>query len=88
MTPSRLIRIGLASLSLPLFLTACADKVRIEPTPIPAEFIEDCVETPVPLNVNGDLAIKIQTLRGDLRYCNADKRAMRAYNQILEGTKK
>lgn len=85
MTPSRLIGLGLTSLSLPLFLTACASgKVKSLPTPIPAEFTEDCPETAIPMKVNGDLVIKITTLRGDLRYCNADKAAMRAYNRIVQ----
>lgn len=54
------------------------------PLPIPAEFTEDCPETTVPIRVNGDLAVKIVTLKGDLKYCNADKAAMRAYNRIIE----
>jgi hypothetical protein len=80
------IGIGLTSLCLLLSLTAC-DKARVKslPTPIPEEFVEDCPETPVDIKVNGDLAVKILTLKGDLRYCNADKRAMRAYNRIVGG---
>jgi hypothetical protein len=84
MTHSRLIRLGLISLCLPLSLTACG-KLHIKslPTTIPEEFTEDCPETTVPIRVNGDLATKILVLKGDLRYCNADKRAMRAYNRIV-----
>lgn len=69
-------------------LTACGKaEVRSLPTPIPEEFVEDCPETPVDINYNRDLAIKIQTLKGDLRYCNADKRAMRAYNSLIKDKK-
>lgn len=84
--PLRLTRLGLTSLCLALSLTAC-DRAgpKAIPMAIPAEFVEDCPETPVDINVNGDLATKILTLKGDLRYCNADKRAMRAYNRIVEG---
>lgn len=58
------------------------------PTPIPEEFVEDCPETAVDINYNRDLALKVHTLKGDLRMCNADKRAMRAYNNIIKGTTK
>lgn len=88
MTPSRLIRSGLASLCLLLSLTACGKlQVKTLPTPIPEEFTEDCPETDVPIKVNGDLATKIIVLKSDLRYCNADKRAMRAYNSIVKEQK-
>lgn len=87
MQPLRLIGIGLVSLFLLMLLPACSKQVRVKPTPIPAEFTEDCPETEVPIRVNGDMALKIHTLKGDLRMCNADKRAMRAYNRIVEGNK-
>lgn len=73
------------SLCLPLLLTAC-DRAgpKALPTPIPEEFTEDCPETVYETKTNGDLAIKALLLKGDLKLCNADKKAMRAYNQIIK----
>jgi hypothetical protein len=39
----------------------------------------DCVETKVPIVVNGDLIYKIRALRVDLKNCNADKAGLRAW---------
>jgi hypothetical protein len=86
MTPLRPIVLGLTSLCLALSLTACGNRYHPKalPTPIPEEFTEDCSETPVDINYNRDLATKIVTLKADLKLCNADKAAMRAYNRIIK----
>jgi len=41
--------------------------------------MQDCLETDVPLLVNGDLALKVRALRVDLKDCNADKASLRAW---------
>jgi hypothetical protein len=86
MQPLRLIGLGLTSLCLALSLTACGSRYHPQalPTPIPEEFTEDCPETQVEINYNRDLATKIVTLKSDLKMCNADKAAMRAYNRIIK----
>lgn len=71
-------RIGLISLFLMLSATACNSitPVQLEPS---AELLADCPETPVALVVNSDMPKAIRSLRSDLRRCNADKAALRAF---------
>ena len=72
--PYKTILIGLTSLFLMTSLSAC---VTTRPLGIPTELLEDCPETPIPVQVNGDLIRKVRSLRVDLKNCNADKKALR-----------
>lgn len=67
---------GLISLFLLTSLTACTSLKFEKP---PASLLADCVETPVVMVVNKDLASAYQVRTRDLRTCNADKAALREW---------
>lgn len=66
------------SLFLLTLLTACGTEKRVVITPPPI-LLEDCRETPFDLRVNGDMPLAIRSLKTDLKLCNADKTALRAW---------
>lgn len=45
----------------------------------PVDLVQDCSVTRYELNTNADLAKAITSLRGDLRVCNNDKKALRLW---------
>ena len=61
-------------------LTGCASSTY---TPVkaypPVDLVQDCSVTPYELWTNADLAKAIISLRGDLRVCNNDKKALRLW---------
>ena len=69
-----------ASLFVLAALTGCASSTY---TPVkaypPADLVQDCSVTGYELNTNADLAKAIISLRGDLRVCNNDKKALRLW---------
>lgn len=71
-------RIGLISLFLALSLTACASTTPVQLRPSD-DLLADCPATPVRLEVNSDLAEAYRVRNSDLRRCNADKAALRAF---------
>jgi len=48
------------------------------------ELLADCKERPVKLETNGDIIIAYQSVRGDLKRCNADKAALRAWAKEIK----
>jgi len=50
----------------------------------PVELLADCKERPVKLETNGDIIIAYQSVRGDLKRCNADKAALRAWAKEIQ----
>lgn len=46
--------------------------------------MEDCIITPMPLKVNGDLVIALRQAYVDIANCNADKKALRAWDQEVK----
>jgi hypothetical protein len=47
----------------------------------PAEWLEDCAEPPLDVSTNGGLARAVGDLRGALKLCNQDKKALREWAQ-------
>lgn len=77
-------RIGLTSLFLLSFATACQTTDRQVVSIIPeATLLEDCVKRPVRLETNGDLAVAYATRDQDVDICNADKAALRAWARTV-----
>ena len=63
-----------------MFLPACATKQLPEPVlGFPYELAQDCEETPVRLETNGDIVLAYRSARSDLRACNADKAGLREW---------
>lgn len=74
--PLRLILCGLVMLSLTMSLTSCVTL----PAP-PAQYLKDCEVTYLSANpaTNADVSRLALSREYDVRLCNADKRALRAY---------
>lgn len=71
--------IGLTSLFLLMCSTACSKQVRPAVITPPAALLADCPETKIMVATNGDLVLKLRSLRVDLQSCNADKEALRSF---------
>lgn len=71
-------RIGLISLFLLVSATACNSITPVQLRPSD-DLLADCPATPVRLEANSDLAEAYRVRNGDLRRCNADKAALRAF---------
>jgi len=69
-----------ASLFALALLSGCASSTytttKVYP---PVDLVQDCSVTNYELNTNADLAKAIISLRGDLRVCNNDKKALRLW---------
>lgn len=68
-------------------LTACGPKVVTKSVPVtpPAQLIQDCPITDVPLKTTGDLIIALRQAYVDIANCNADKKALREWDREVHG---
>lgn len=57
-------------------MQACATN---PPLGFPYVLAQDCKETPVKLETNGDIVLGYRSVRNDLKVCNADKAALRQW---------
>lgn len=57
-------------------MQACATN---PPLGFPYSLAEDCKETPVKLETNGDIVLGYRSVRNDLKVCSAEKAAIRQW---------
>ncbi|AXN53724.1 Rz1 protein [Sphingomonas phage Scott] len=57
-------------------MPACAGK---PPLGFPYALAQDCKETPVKLEINGDIVLGYRSVRNDLKVCSAEKAAIRKW---------